>query len=271
MKKLVVSLLLVLAMCLVGCGSDGAESNAGNGDTLILKDFMESITIKGTSWNEYKPESVAKDFGIQTGEIKTWETFYTDKEGKEYNGYVQWDDLGEFGGDLYSQYRVQSGEYCTNVSFRYNEDGYYYPDHIWARKDLTSYSEDEVLSEEAHAAIVAWQEGLVTYLDANNITKIDDLLILWGIDELDSTAYETAIDRLGTGTSEYEFTCPSDYGDATVRIENTYVEDETRIVKLEITINGEAVTYHINVTDQSQGENRTPNYFYVEFLDNSIR
>lgn len=271
MKKIVVSLLLIFAMCLVGCGSDGADSNAGNGDTLILKDFMESITINGTAWNEYKQKSVAADFGIQTGETKTLETFYTDNEGKEYNGYVQWDDLGEFGGDLYSQYRVQSGEYCTNVSFRYNEEGYYYPDHIWAKRDLTSYSEDEVLSEEAHEAIVAWQEGLVTYLDANNIVMVDDLLLLWGIDQLDATAYEIVTNREGTEPVEYEFTCPSDYGDATVSVSNTYSEEEIRTVELEITIADETGAYYIRVSDVSKGDERTPYWFYVEMSDSHLK
>lgn len=270
MKKILIGMLLVLALCMTACGNGGDETGGGSSKGLVFKDLIESVEINGTKWTEYTTKDVAKDFGIPGGSIKNDTVFYKDKDGQEHRAYVQWEDFTDTGRVL-QMYFGPADEYESLIDFHKMEDGQYIISSLSAEKRLYEGSSKEPLAKDVHEAYMKCQGGIAPYLDENNLTSIKDMLVFWGIDKLDTKAFEIATDFENTELQEYEFVCESDYGETTIEVSNEYQTDGIRRIEVDIVMRGED-TYYIGIY-----ENYDPmimedgsSFFYV-LLGKSIR
>ncbi|MBQ8518712.1 MAG: hypothetical protein IJ455_03775 [Agathobacter sp.] len=271
MKKVLTGILLVVALCLTACGNGGDDTGSGSNKGLVLKDFIENIEVKGTKWTEYTTKDAAKDFGIPSGSIKNDTVFYTDKSGKEHSAYVQWDDFTD-SGRILQMYYGPGDEYEALFDLHKMEDGKYIISSLSAEKRLYQGSSKEPLAEDVHEAYMKCQGGLAPYLDENNLSSIKDILVFWGIDKLDTKAFEIAIDMESTELQEYEFVCESDYGEATIEVSNEYQTDGIRRIEVDIVMRGEEDTYYIGIYENYDPTIKEDgsSFFYV-LLGKSIR
>lgn len=272
MKKRILSVLLVVVMCVSLCACGGGEGDSGTDSAkgLVLKDFIENVEYNGTKWTEYSSKDVVKDAGIPNDSIKTSEVFYTDKDGKDHQAYTQWDDFTD-SGRILQMYYGPALEYQAMTSFYKNADDEYFISDLSAEKQIYAGNTKEPLADDVHEAYIDWQGGVAPYLEENNVATIQDILVLWGIDKLDATAFEMAIDLESTENQEYEFVCESDYGEATIEVTNDYNE-EVRRIEVRIVMRGEEDTYYINVYENYEPavSEESASFFYVQ-LGKSIR
>lgn len=267
MKRKLLCVLIALMMCVSLCACGGGEDSKQG---LVLKDFVECPEVNGTKWTEYKAKDVAKDFGIPSGQIKNDVIFYKDKNGTEHRAYTQWDDFDDTGRIL-QMYYGPADEYQAMTSFFLDTTGEFLVSDLSAERRIFEGNTKEPLEDDVHNKYIQWQGGLAPYLVDNNITTIKDLLLLWGMDKLDTKAYEMAIDLESTEAQEYEFVCNSDYGEATIKVTNDYSE-EVRRIEVGIVMRSETDTYYINIYENYEPAVKEDgaSFFYVQ-LGKSIR
>lgn len=274
MKRKKILLLLVTAstlFVLIACGNNKEQtSNQANkeeenvinseyNDTIKADDFIESVTFEGIDWREYKTDDVCKQLNIteSKGDIKEiW-----DKVGN-YSIYKYCRE--EFGRkDVYISAPSELNLYNSCISF-INDGEKNYISSIKAEKKfkedvsdknndyedkgyVDSVMENDSASDEEY---INYSEGVVKYLENNNISSLYDILQHWNIKN--ENILEIIEDKETIGSLSYEYACKTEHGDAVIKVSNEASDLENRTVQVVINITyKDGSNYTISICESS--------------------
>lgn len=252
MKKLLLCALLVLTLSLTGCAEKKQsntntnqnnqqnqttndnntqsqttnESNQEASVDIMIKDWLEAVKINGVKVTEFTEAHVTDIFGnlenIENTQNEHTVTF-TDVNGKEYTGKILHEETRE--------------------------------DEIILRYVADNEAEDFAVRFELEK-----NNGGTHILDGVRISRsgaasMKDILVAWGIDKLDTKAFEMATNMNNNEDAEYHFTCTTDYGRARVSVENKINDEGHREIEVEIDFDDEKIPYSIDLLEVYEGNN----------------
>ena len=269
MKKLLICTLFVLVFSLTGCAEKGqannTDQNNGQNQTtnnqennmqsnttnegnqtaavdISIKDWVEAVTIDGVKWTEFSEADVTEIFGNieagknENGEAENTRTIsFTDVNGKAYTGTIRHEETRE-----------------DEIVLRYMTDN--------EAEDFTVHFELDKNNENAHKL-----DGIRIFRTEKAAMK--DILVAWGIDKLDSKAFEMATNMENSEDAEYHFTCTTDYGRAKVSVNNELNDEGYREIEVEIEFEDVNVPYTIDLMEVYEGNNGENVKYFEIYLD----
>lgn len=262
MKKIFVCALMVLAFSLTGCTRDDQPNNDvnqniqqdqtqanNNNDVqtetsnnnvqqtiseIPLVDWVEAITINGVKWTEFTTDNVTESFGnlIENKNTQSTDTItFTDVDGWEYTGTIVYEENRE--DEIVLRFVPDNEIDDVRILFEFekNNAGVYELDGIRIARGETS--------------------------------SMEDILVGWGIDKLDTRAFEMATNVGSNEREEYSFTTSTDYGMAEISVENDVNDEGYKEIQVEIDFVDESVPYSIDLLEVYEG-NDAENAKYFE-------
>ena len=266
MKKLLVCTLLMLSFALTGCAekkqsdtntnqnnqttndnnvqSNTNTTNENNQEATVdikIKDWLEAVTIDGVKWTEFSENHVANTFGaLDTNQNSqnvenTHSISFTDVHGQEYTGKILYEETREDEVILRYMADNESDDFAVRFELEKNNAGNHILDSV--------------------------------RISRNNVSAMKDILLAWGIDKLDTKAYEMATNVQNNEDTEYHFTCTTDYGVARISVDNDINDEGYREIEVEVDFEDNNVPYTIELLEVYESNNVEKAKYFEIYID----